>query len=216
MALICPDARIILDQIKAAQADLLGSVEQPAGPVRLAAFSSAVSTLVLPLAARLRATHPRIELTVTELDPQRSHPALRRGEQDIIVTADFIDGSTPIDPDVHTVPLLVDAVVLVLPPTGDIPAAPADLADFAQAPWSVDLPGTYLSNLVLSRCRQAGFEPAVAGRFAGYDLLLAHVAAGLSVSLLPEPAVDRSRVAVRPLREPPTGRCTPRSAAPRR
>jgi DNA-binding transcriptional LysR family regulator len=197
-------ARIILDQVKAAEADLRGSAEQPAGPVRLAAFSSAVSTLVIPLAARLRATHPRIELTVTELDPNRSHPALRRGEQDIIVTADFIDGSTPIDPDVHTVPLLRDAVVLVLPPDRAEPpaAAPVDLADFADAPWSVDLPGTYLSNLVISRCRQAGFEPAVAGRFGSYDLLLAHVAAGLSVSLLPELAVDRDRVAVRPLREP--------------
>ncbi len=197
-------ARIILDQMKAAEAELRGPAEQPAGPVRLAAFSSAVRTLVLPLAARLRRTHPRIELTVTELDPQRSHPALRRGDQDLIVTADFIDGSTPIDPDVHTVPLLIDAVVLVLPPDRAGAGTPADLADFAGEPWSVDLPGTYLSNLVGSCCRQAGFEPIVAGRFGSYDLLLAHVEAGLSVSLLPELAVDRGRVAIRPLREPLT------------
>ena len=74
-------------------------------------------------------------------------------------------------------------------------------ASFDSAPV---VPGTYLSNLVVSRCRRAGFEPAVAGRFGSFDLLLAHVAADLSVSLLPELAVDRSRVAVRPLREPLT------------
>ncbi|SCF00810.1 DNA-binding transcriptional regulator, LysR family [Micromonospora viridifaciens] len=198
-------ARIILDQIKAAEADLQGLSGQPTGPVRLAAFSSAVRAVVIPLAARLRKAHPRIELEVAELDPQASHPALRRGDYDIIVAADFIDGSMPLHPDVHTVPLLTDAIVLVLPRSRVMSDAPADLADFAEAAWSIDMPGTYLSNLVTSTCRQAGFEPVVAGRFASYEMLLAHVEAGLSVSLLPELAVDRRYdVATRPLRRPLT------------
>ncbi|GAA2390235.1 LysR family transcriptional regulator [Catellatospora methionotrophica] len=197
-------ARVILDQVKAAEAELRDLSGQPAGPVRLAAFSSAVRTLVIPLAARLRQAHPRIELEISELDPQAGHPALRRGDCDIIVTADVIDGSTPLDRDVHAIPLLADAVVLVTPQTGD-DGGPVDLADYAEAAWSVDLPGTYLSRLVTGSCRQAGFEPRVAGRFASYELLLAHVEAGLSVSLLPELAVDRRyRVDVRPLREPLT------------
>ncbi|GAB4055551.1 LysR family transcriptional regulator [Catellatospora paridis] len=198
-------ARVILDQVKAAEADLRDLSGQPAGPVRLAAFSSAVRTLVIPLAARLRRTHPRIELEVSELDPQDSQPALRRGDCDVIVTADFSDGSAPLDPDVHTIPLLADAIVLVTSQDQAGPDAPVDLADFAAAAWSVDLPGTYLSRLVSSSCRQAGFEPIVAGRFSSYELLLAHVEAGLSVSLLPELAVDgRYRVATRALREPLT------------
>ncbi|MEU8006962.1 LysR substrate-binding domain-containing protein [Catellatospora sp. NPDC049111] len=198
-------ARVILDQVKAAEAELRDLSGQPAGPVRLAAFSSAVRTLAIPLAARLRQAHPRIELEISELDPQASQPALRRGDCDIIVTADFIDGSTPLDPDVHTVALLADAVVLVTAQDQAGPDVPVDLADFAEAAWSVDLPGTYLSHLVTSSCRHAGFEPRVAGRFGSYELLLAHVEAGLSVSLLPELAVDgRYRVATRALREPLT------------
>lgn len=198
-------ARVILDQVKAAEADLRDLSGQPAGPVRLAAFSSAVRTLVIPLAARLRRTHPRIDLEVSELDPQDSQPALRRGDCDVIVTADFSDGSAPLDPDVHTIPLLADAIVLVTSQDQAAPDAPVDLADFAAASWSVDLPGTYLSRLVSSSCRRAGFEPLVAGRFSSYELLLAHVEAGLSVSLLPELAVDaRYRVATRALREPLT------------
>ena len=196
-------ARTVLDQIRAAEAEL-ASLSGPAGQVRLAAFSSAVRTLVIPLAARLRDTHPRIELTVAELDPQASHPALRRGDYDLIVTADFIDGSMPVDPDVHTIPLLSDAIVLVTPQDA-AEAAPAELTDFATAAWSSDMPGTYLSNLVAGTCRRAGFEPKVTARFASYELLLAHVEAGLSVSLLPELAVDpRYEVAARPLRSPLT------------
>ncbi|MEV4413128.1 LysR substrate-binding domain-containing protein [Catellatospora sp. NPDC049609] len=198
-------ARVILDQVRVAEEELRGLSGQPAGPVRLAAFSSAVRTLVIPLATRLRATHPGIELAVSELDPQASHPALRRGECDIIVTADFIDGSVPLDPDAFTIPLLADAIVLVTPQAQAGPRTPADLADYATAAWAVDLPGTYLSNLVTGSCRRAGFEPIVAGRFGSYELLLAHVEAGLSVSLLPELAVDgRYHVATRPLREPLT------------
>ncbi|MEU9507171.1 LysR substrate-binding domain-containing protein [Micromonospora sp. NPDC048170] len=198
-------ARIILDQIKAAEADLQGLSGQPAGPVRLAAFSSAVRAVAIPLAARLRQTHPKIDLEVSELDPQASHPALRRGDYDVIVTADFVDGSMPLHPDVHAIPLLTDEIVLVMPPSRATSDAPVDLADFADAAWSVDMPGTYLSNLVTSTCRQAGFEPIVAGRFVSYELLLAHVEAGMSVSLLPEMAVDRRyHVATRPLRRPLT------------
>lgn len=198
-------ARIILDQIKAAEADLRGVAGQPTGPVRLAAFSSAVRAVVIPLAARLSKEHPSIELEVAELDPQASHPALRRGDYDIIVTADLIDGSMPLHPDVRTIPLFTEAIVLVLPRSQGASDVPADLADFAEATWSIDMPGTYLSNLVTTTCRQAGFEPVVAGRFGSYELLLAHVEAGLSVSLLPELAVDRRyHVATRPLRQPLT------------
>jgi DNA-binding transcriptional LysR family regulator len=184
-------ARRMLDQLTVAEADLRALSGRPAGPVRLAAFSSAVRTLVLPLASSLRSSHPSISLAVTELDPQASLPALRRGEFDVIITADFSDGSVPLDPSVHTVPLLTDAIVLVTP-VDRAADGPAD-------------PGTYLAQLVTSTCRQAGFEPVVAGRFASYELLLAHVEAGLSVSLLPSLAVDdRYAVAVRPLREPLT------------
>ncbi len=198
-------ARIILDQVRAAEEDLRGLSGQPTGPVRLAAFSSAMRTLVIPLAARLRRTHPEIALEVSELDPQASHPALRRGDCDIIVTADFIDGSLPLDPDTRTIPLLDDAIVLVTSAEHAVPGTPVDLAELGAAAWSLDLPGTYLAQLVTSSCRQAGFEPVVAGRFGSYELLLAHVEAGLSVSLLPELAVDgRYRVAAHPLRQPLT------------
>lgn len=196
-------ARVILDQMALAEAELAHPDGQPAGTVRVAAFTSAVRALVIPLARRLATEHPHVTLEVVELDPRESGPALRRADVDVAVTADLLDGAWRADPDVATVPLLEDPVVLVAPPGS--PASAVDLADLADASWAADLPGTYLSTLVESACRDAGFEPRVVARLPSYELLLAHVEAGLSVALLPGLAVDhRYDVVSRPLGAPRT------------
>ncbi|WP_353707933.1 LysR family transcriptional regulator [Cellulosimicrobium sp. ES-005] len=206
-------ARVILDQMALAEAELAHPDGQPAGVVRVAAFSSAVRALVIPLARRLAVEHPRVQVEVVELDPRESGPALRRADVDVAVTADLLDGARLAGPDVATVPLLEDPVVLVAPTdaSADAPAGTVvgeglvDLADLADARWAADLPGRYLSTLVESACRDAGFEPRVVARLPSYELLLAHVEAGLSVALLPGLAVDpRYDVVARPLRVPRT------------
>ncbi|QJW37391.1 LysR family transcriptional regulator [Cellulosimicrobium protaetiae] len=206
-------ARVILDQMALAEAELAHPDARPAGVVRVAAFSSAVRALVIPLAARLAVEHPQVEVEVVELDPRESGPALRRADVDVAVTADLLDGARLAGPDVATVPLLEDPVVLVAPAGASAASAawlaagegPVDLAALADARWAADLPGRYLSTLVESACRDAGFEPHVVARLPSYELLLAHVEAGLSVALLPGLAVDpRYDVVTRPLRAPRT------------
>ncbi|WP_426311229.1 LysR family transcriptional regulator [Cellulosimicrobium sp. E-16] len=202
-------ARVILDQMALAEAELAHPDGQPAGVVRVAAFSSGVRALVIPLARRLAVEHPRVQVEVVELDPRESGPALRRADVDVAVTADLLDGARLAGPDVATVPLLEDPVVLVAPAGASAGTAtgegPVDLAGLADARWAADLPGRYLSTLVESACRDAGFEPRVVARLPSYELLLAHVEAGLSVALLPGLAVDpRYDVVARPLRAPRT------------
>lgn len=217
-------ARVILDQMALAEAELAHPDGQPAGVVRVAAFSSAVRELVIPLALRLATEHPRVEVDVVELDPRESGPALRRADVDLAVTADLLDGAPLAGPDVATVPLLEDPVVLVTPaatsrdgaagaPPQDgladaspqTSSGPVDLAGLADARWAADLPGTYLSTLLDGACRDAGFEPRVVARLPSYDLLLSHVESGLSVALLPGLAVDRRyAVDVRALEAPRT------------
>ncbi|MGI5244421.1 LysR substrate-binding domain-containing protein [Dactylosporangium sp. CA-139066] len=87
--------------------------------------------------------------------------------------------------------------------------APVDLAGYAGHRWSAERPGGWTHDLITRACRRAGFEPDVAAVFASYGPLLAHVEAGLSVTLLPELAVDpRYRVIGRPLRDPLRRRIT--------
>ena len=197
-------AGTILDLMHSVQDEMSGLTTTPAGPVRLACFPSAMRTLVIPAARILNSRYPLIDLRISELEPPASTGAVDRGECDIAVTAAFSGRSTALSGATERIALASDDVVLVLPQDGRTNGAPADLADFAGNRWSLDLPNTYLAELTLHSCRQAGFEPVVAGQFGSIEGLLRHVEAGLSVALLPRLAVDdRYRVSIRTLTVPP-------------
>ncbi|GAA4246459.1 LysR substrate-binding domain-containing protein [Dactylosporangium darangshiense] len=208
-------ARSILDQMDAARAEAValddagadgsGAAGGPAGRVTLGAFTSAANTFVLSAVLLLRERHPRLRVDIRELDPAESVEALRRGDCDVVVTADQFDGSAPIDPGITHTALASDRIVLVTAAAGARAwdASPVDLADHAGARWSAERPGSWTHGLITRACRRAGFEPDVAAVFASYAPLLAHVEAGLSVTLLPELAVDRRyKVRGHPLRDP--------------
>ncbi|WP_426510877.1 LysR family transcriptional regulator [Dactylosporangium sp. McL0621] len=220
-------ARTILDQMETARAELAGDASAPAGRVTIGAFTSAANTFVLAAIRRLRAETPRLRIDIRELDPTESVPALRRGACDIAVTADLFDGTAPVDDEIRHTPLATDPVVLVTasgavavagaaagagPVAGAAAGAgagPVDLASYAGALWSAERPGTWTHDLITRACRRAGFEPDVTALFASYGPLLAHVEAGLSVTLLPGLAVDpRYDVTAHPLLEPLERRIT--------
>jgi DNA-binding transcriptional LysR family regulator len=204
-------AREILQRIEAAEADLAERRTDPVGVVRVAAFSSGLHAVVLPVAAQLRAAHPRLLVSTVELEPHDGLQALRRGEVDLALVYDFGDGGLPVDDRVRRVRIHRDPVVLVLPRDhhllveGD---GPLDIAALSGERWAMDQPGCYLCDVVTRACRHAGFEPEVVGRYSSYLLLLEHVQAGLAVAALPALAVDdRFDVAVRAL-EPALTRTT--------
>ncbi|MEV7232050.1 MULTISPECIES: LysR substrate-binding domain-containing protein [Polymorphospora] len=202
-------AREILERMDAAEAELRGLGDEPAGRVTLAVFQSAVHALAVPAVSRIARAHPDVEVVVLELEPHESMPALRRGEVDVIVTTtDFV--GTELDPAVDLVPIGEDEIVMVLP--AGHPAAvgeSVDLSTCADQRWAFDVAGSYMSQLATGLCRAAGFEPRIVCRLNNYLLTLQHVEAGLSVAMLPGLAVDpRFGVVTRPLRGPVTRRIT--------
>jgi DNA-binding transcriptional LysR family regulator len=184
--------REILGRIEAAEADLALRRAEPVGVVRVGSFASGLHALLLPAAARLRQSHPRLRVECVELESHDSLPALRRGELDVALILDFGDGWLPVDARLRRLPLTADPVVLVLPrghPAAG--AAVVDLASLADQHWALDQDGSYFHDLVVRQCRRAGFEPVVVGRYASYSLMLEQVESGLAVAALPELAVDR-------------------------
>jgi DNA-binding transcriptional LysR family regulator len=137
-----------------------------------------------------------------EIEPRESTTALDRGICDIVLTVDENDGSLLL-PSLTVVPLATDPLLVVMP-EGHLLAAldTVPLAKLADERWALDLPGTWTGELVIRQCRLDGFEPMVAGRFSSHVVLLAHVAAGLSVGVLPGLAATlRPGVVV----DPPSG-----------
>lgn len=198
--LLASRARVILDAMNDAKAELMALDNEPAGIVRVAAFQSAIHSLVVPAIAALRVDHPAVEVHVVEVEPDESSQVLLRGDADVIITAtDNVDG--PLRADFDVMPLLSDSIVVVLP-LGHWAARDeqVDLATLSEELWTFEPEGRYMSDLAHQLCQAAGFVPRVICRFNSYAIALQHVAAGGSITLLPELAVDyRYDVQTRPL-----------------
>lgn len=207
--LLAGRAREILAAMDAAEAELRGLADEPAGTVTLAVFQSAVAALAEPAIARLAGRHPDVTVVLLELEPHDSMTALRRGEVDVIITTTGFVGAA-LGPAIDQVPLTDDAIVLVLPEGHPLTAyETVALEACAEQRWTFEPAGSYMSELATRLCREAAFEPEVICRFSNYMLALRHVEQGRSITLLPALAVDpRYRVVTRPLSPPATRRIT--------
>src|SRR5690606_7022110 len=129
--------------------------------------------IALPAVAALAQEHPRVQVELTEAEPQVSRPALQRGEVDVAVCADFPDAPVPPGADLARLPLTGDRVVLVTARetalgerTGRV-----DLAALADEPWAFERPGAHLADLAERLCGRAGFTPRTVARFESHGTL---------------------------------------------
>jgi DNA-binding transcriptional LysR family regulator len=185
----------VLAALEAAEADLEASVGEVRGTLALAAFPTAAATLLPPVAAGLRAEHPALAIRVEELEPHESLPALRLGEIDVALAHEY--DSIPRRPDGAFVehPLLDDPLRIALPAGHPRAAGPTvDLADLAHERWIAGRPGTHCGIVVTTAGRAAGFEPEIAAHASEFPTMLALVAAGLGVAVVPALATAASAV----------------------
>ena len=77
-------AEVVIARLELAEAELAAAPgDEVAGRVRIAAFQTAASSLVLPLLGTLRAEHPRLRLELVEMEAEEALALLPRGEIDI-------------------------------------------------------------------------------------------------------------------------------------
>jgi DNA-binding transcriptional LysR family regulator len=195
--LLVARARDLRDHFDSIEAELLDVAHGTAGHLRVGGFASSIEAIVIPAVRRLRLTHPGLTVEVHEIEPRESAAALERGSCDIVVTVDEHDGAL-LAPSMTVVPLATDPLLVVVHDSHRVAGFDiVPLSELAEDPWALDLPGTYLGDLVPQQCRREGFEPSVAGRFSSYGLMLGHVAAGLSVAVLPGMAAPQRPGVVR-------------------
>jgi DNA-binding transcriptional LysR family regulator len=176
----------VLAALEAAEADLEASVGEVRGTLALAAFPTAAATLLPPAVAELRRDHPALEIHVEELEPHESLPALRLGELDVALAHEY--DSIPRRPDSAFVehPLLDDPLRIALPADHPLAASRSvDLTDLAGERWIAGRPGTHCGIVVTTASRAAGFEPVIAAHASEFATMLALVAAGLGVAVIP-------------------------------
>lgn len=216
--LLAARAEEILGRVGAAREELDALVSLSAGRVRLAAFPSALATLVPDVVGRLAREHPGLGVGLVEAEPPEALDALRRGAVDVALV--FEHDRSPLDTaGLRAVPVLAEELFLVRSGADPRPGAhddtrddphdaaaassaegPADLAPLADAAWIAGCERCRAD--LVGRCERAGFTPRVAFETDDYVAVQALVASGVGVSLLPALALRAHRdprVVVRPL-----------------
>ncbi len=184
--LLVERARDLRDHMDAIEAEIHDVTTEPAGILRIGGFASSVASILSPAVEVLAREHPRLTVELLEIEPREATTALHQGRCEVMVTVDETDGSL-LASSLTVVPLATDPLMAVLPVSHPLAGRRSvALADLSADAWALDAPGTYLGELVPRECRVAGFEPRVSGRFSSYGVMVAHVAAGLSVAVLPE------------------------------
>lgn len=180
----------IFIELEAAQADLDRTRGDPAGPLTLAAFPSALTRLVVPALAQLRTRYPGLAPTVLQSEPEQGIRALRAGHVDILVSKHYGATAPPTGGLDHR-PLLQEPVLVIGPASRQ--ASPAvELGDLAHERWIAGASGTAFGELVEQACRAVGFEPDIAHRADDVAVQLALVDAGFGLTMLPGLAVPEA------------------------
>ncbi|MBM9621565.1 LysR family transcriptional regulator [Streptomyces zhihengii] len=190
--LVLRHAEEVFAQLERADAELAGYLRGETGTVRVAAFPTAVTALVVPAVLRLRAEHPGLDVRVREAEAAEAYELLSAGRADLALSL-AAQAPTVRDPAFTLVPLLADPLDVALP--ADHPRASAEglrLADLAGEPWIFGGSGPW-SRITLTACEAAGFVPEQAHSAAGWTAILAMVEAGMGVALVPRMAAAGRR-----------------------
>jgi DNA-binding transcriptional LysR family regulator len=192
--LLAQYAESVLATLEEASAALASTRSALTGPLRVGAFPSAARTMLPPALVTLGREHPRLELMVTELDPAAVPDALRAGTLDVAITSAYDYVPAEPDPAVDTEPLLDEVVYLATAADGPDGAGRPDggedkltaIEDCRDASWIAGSPGTVCHAMLTRLCQAHGFTPRVRHHADDFATVLALVAAGQGVSLVPQ------------------------------
>jgi DNA-binding transcriptional LysR family regulator len=228
----------ILTLLERAAAGLAAARTGLTGPLRIGAFPTAMRTILPAALVALGRDHPGLELMVTELDPAAVPDALRSGALDVALVHEYEFVPAPRDPALDTEPLLEEAIYLASAgpqPTagdgtggdgtgGDGTAGEDPVGGHRDSRWIMASPGTLCHTMAVRACQAAGFTPRIRHHADDFVTVLALVAAGQGVALVPQlgaigpppgvvltelPARRRTRIAYRngTRHNPPVSAC---------
>jgi len=195
-AILVSHTDALLARLDAAESDLAALRDQVSGRVGLAAFPSAAATIVPAAWAALARSAPRVQLDLTEMEPDESLPAVLRGETDVAVAHEYDLLPRPLDPLFERRELARDPVLLAVPDESPLDG-PVPLGGLAGQPFLAPRDHTSCAEMIRRACARAGFVPRVVARASDFGVLLSLVAAGAGVTLVPELATQRLPEGVR-------------------
>ncbi|MEV0643961.1 LysR family transcriptional regulator [Phytomonospora sp. NPDC050363] len=178
-------AETVLAALEAASATLAAARSGLRGTVRIGAFPTAMRTLLPAALVALARDRPSLDLMVRELDPVDMPDALRDRSLDVALLHDYDLAPVAPDPTVDSEPLLDETVFLAVPAAMPGGSGGGPVAAFRDADWILGAPGTLCHTVAVRTCQAAGYTPRTRHHTDDFTAVLALVAAGLGVALVP-------------------------------
>ena len=183
--LVANTERILAD-LERAEADLAAASTGVVGRVRVSAFPTGARALLVPALGELQRLYPNLHVSMDDLEPEESLPALRHRDLDVVVAYEW--GLLPrlADSGIERERLLTEPVYLALPATHRLAGSgPVALTDLRDEEWIVGRDATSMLDLVVAATRRQGYKPRTDFHSMDFQVILSAVGAGLGVALVP-------------------------------
>ncbi|MFD5203927.1 LysR family transcriptional regulator [Streptomyces sp. NPDC058375] len=173
-------------QWESATAEMAAFGRGAGGVLRMSAFPTALSALLIPAALSIREEFPAMRVEMSEAESSACFDLLLSDRIDIALVVPLPGNPTPRDQRFDQRPLAEDPQDLIVPEghrlagRGPVELAEAASEAFVAAPDSIDQ-----HQLILAACQAAGFSPHIEHRAQEWNAILSLVAHGFGVSLLP-------------------------------
>ncbi|MDX3638175.1 LysR family transcriptional regulator [Streptomyces sp. MB09-02B] len=177
----------VLEQLERAETDILASLDNVVGTIRLATVQTAALALVPAMLTSLADGHPGLKVQFTQAEPEVALPGLLAREFDLVCGENYLDFPTSRSSEMNFDVVAEDPirVAFLEPPEGREPSEVV-LTDLADYPWVLEPEGSPGRAWATATCRQAGFEPRVAHETSDVLVQARLVASGHAAAFLPD------------------------------
>lgn len=179
-------AQQLMAIVERAETDLEERRGLPAGRLTIAAFASAARGLMPGVLADLARRHPALDTRLTEVDPHLSVDLVAKGAVDLVIAHDWDIAPLPAPAGIEQAHFGDDLCDLLVP-EGHPFAGRSSVRreELGGERWICQPPGRVCHEWLLRTLRAAGHEPEVIHQADENPTLIALVAAGLGVALIP-------------------------------
>ncbi|GII01860.1 LysR family transcriptional regulator [Planobispora takensis] len=183
-------AERIEEELAEARRELTRFTERLSGPVSVAAFPTVIRHLLVPALEVLAERHPRLTPRIVELYGPRALEELRLGGIDLAITEHDADDPGPAPPSLAVHRIYLDRYRIVAPPGwARAPGIPDDAAELGEVPWIAGPPGQACARALDRMAALHGFTPRRVHVIEEFPPVLALVAAGHGVAIVPSLAL---------------------------
>jgi DNA-binding transcriptional LysR family regulator len=184
----------ILAQMEAAEEEIAAISAGRGGHLRTASFPTAGASLMPQAIAGFRASHPGVEISLAEGEPEEIVPRLRAGEFDLVLLFEFEGVGERLEAGVRRFPLFEDPLHLALPKGHQLASRGVlRLEELREEAWIQPAAASPCARHVVRSCHAAGFEPRISFESDDYLTVQGLVAAEVGVALIPRLALAETR-----------------------